>query len=741
MMTTSYIGQPISRVDGLAKVTGAAKYAAEYNVPNLTYGYVVSSAIAKGRIVSIDASAALTLPGVLRVFTHENTPYLAQSDRSYQDDVAPPGSPFRPLYDDKIMYSGQPVALVVADTFELARYAASLVRVEYEGATHATNLEKRRHEAYKPKERAGIPLTARQRGDADTAFANAPVKLDAEYYTPVEHHNPIEPFATTVVWGKDGKLTVYDKTQGVQNVRDYLCNVFGYAKDELRVVSPFVGGAFGSGLRPQYQLFLAVLAARELKRSVRVSLTRQQMFTFGRRPTTRQHIALGAKLDGALAALIHEAVAETSQFEDFSEPVVTWSGLLYRCNSVRTDHRLAKLDLYTPIDMRAPGAVWGVYAIECAMDELAVKLGMDPVELRLKNYTEEDQSEDKPFSSKALRECYQQGAEKFGWARRTPTPRSMREGDQLIGWGMATGVWEAQQRQASAKAMLTLDGKLTISSATADIGTGTYTIMTQVAAGVLGLPLENVTFQLGDSSFAKAPVEGGSFTAATVGSAVNAVCHQMCEKLFTFAQRMEGSPFAGAKLTDVTFADGRIRLRRNASQAISLIDAMRYGNVNGLEVESAAQPDAKQSQYARYAHSAVFAEVKVDEDLGVIHVARIVSAVAAGRIINPKTARSQVMGGIVWGIGSAVEEASVLDHAVGRFMNHNLAEYHVPVNADIHEIDVMFVEEHDSIVNPLGVKGLGEIGVVGVAAAIANAVFHATGRRIRDLPITLDKVL
>jgi xanthine dehydrogenase YagR molybdenum-binding subunit len=741
MTTTAYIGQPTSRVDGRAKVTGTAKYAAEYSVPNLTYGYVVSGAIAKGKIISIDASDALALPGVLQVFTYENAPSLAWFDRSYRDAVAPPGSPFRPLYDDKILYSAQPVALVVADTFELARYAATLVRVEYERAAHGTDLAEKRSEAYAPKEREGIELAPKPRGDADKALANAAARLEVEYHSPMEHHNPMEPYATTVVWEADGTLTVYEKTQGSQNNQGYVASVFGFAKDEVRVLSPYVGGAFGSGLRPQYQLFLAVLAARELKRSVRVSLTRQQMFTFGHRPETLQRLALGADADGVLTALTHEALAETSHFEDYSENVVGWSGMLYRCDNVKLNHKVAQLDFYTPIDMRAPGAAWGVYALECAMDELAYQLGMDPLALRLKNYAEKDQNEDKPFSSKELRECYRQGAEKFGWARRNHEPRSMGKGGKLIGWGMATGAWEAQQRKASAKAVLTLDGKLTVGSATADIGTGTYTIMTQIAADMLGVPLADVTFKLGDSSLSESPVEGGSWTAATVGSAVKAACDGVREKVFTLARKLEGSPLAGAKLSDVVFADGHIRLRRDPSQAVPLTKAMRHGNANNVEEETSAKPDAKQSQYSRYAHSAVFAEVEVDEDLGVIHVTRIVSAVAAGRIINPKTARSQVIGGLVWGIGMALEEESIVDQHFGRIMNHNLAEYHVPVNADVRDIDVIFVEEHDTIVNPLGVKGLGEIGLVGVAAAITNAVFHATGKRVRTLPITLDKVL
>ncbi|MCU1287067.1 MAG: aerobic-type carbon monoxide dehydrogenase, large subunit CoxL/CutL-like protein [Acidobacteriales bacterium] len=741
-MSTKYIGQPISRVDGRAKVTGQAKYAGEYNVPNLAYGVIVSSAIAKGRITNIDSTKALSLNGVLQVFTHKNAPRTAERDENYWDEVAPPGSPFRPLQNDKVMFSGQPVALVVAESFELAMYAASLVQVEYKIEQHVTDLDQVRNEAYVPRPREGIDPPAKPRGNPESALAGAPVKIEVEYSAPVEHHNPMEPYATTVLWEGDSKLIVYDKTQGSVNNHDYVCNVSGLSSDQVRLLSPYVGGAFGSGLRPQYQLVLAVMAALGLKRSVRVTLRRQQMFTLGHRPRTIQNVALGAATDGKLQALIHQAIAETSQYEDYSEPVVNWSGELYQCDNVKLGHKVVHLDFCTPCDMRAPGAVWGLYAIESAMDELAYKLRMDPLELRLKNYTERDLNNNKPFSSKELRECYRQGAERFGWSKRNPEPRSMRDDGSLIGWGFATGAWDAMHFPASAKAVLSADGKLMVGSATADIGTGTYTIMTQIAAETLGLPIEDVTFKLGDSTLPKAPVEGGSFTAASVGTAVKQVCDKVRGKLFRVAQTLPKSPFANAKLEDITFADGHMMLTSDPGRSVSIQEAMRHGGLSSIEESADAAPDeAKRSQYTLHTHSAIFAEVKVDEDLGTIDVARVVSAIAGGRILNPKTARSQIMGGIVWGIGMALEEESVVDHKFGRFMNHNLAEYHVPVNADVHDIDVIFVEEHDSIVNPLGVKGLGEIGIVGVAAAIGNAIFHATGVRVRDLPITLDKVL
>jgi xanthine dehydrogenase YagR molybdenum-binding subunit len=739
-MSTNYIGQPVSRVDGRAKVTGQAKYAGEYNVPNLLYGFVVSSTIAKGRIARIDADEALHLDGVRQVFTHMNAPHLKATDESFSDEVAPPGSPFRPLHDDQIRFNGQPVGLVVATSFELARYAATLVRVDYAVEPHETDLRRKLSAARKPKPRPMLdPPTSR--GDFRKAFTKSPVQLDVEYAVPAEHHNPMEPFATTVVWN-NGKLTIYDKTQGARNNHGYVCRVFGLANDDVRVLCPFVGGAFGAGLRPQYQLFLAVMAALELKCPVRVTLTRQQMFTLGRRPQTIQQVALGAKKDGTLKAVLHEAVAEASQYEDYSETVVNWSGQLYKCKNVQLGYQIARLDVSTPCDMRAPGAAWGLFALESAMDELAFKLRIDPLELRLRNYTEKDLSTGKRFSSKELRECYRQGAERFGWARRPPAPRSMRDGDRLVGWGMASGVWDSWQLPAAAKAVLTADGKLTVGSATADIGTGTYTIMTQIAAEAMGLSIADVTFQLGDSSLPNAPVEGGSFSAASVGSAVLDVCKKLRKKAFKLARKVENSPLADARFKDVAFVDGTISLRSDPSQKVGIVDAMRFARVRSLEVETAVKPKlVKQLRYTRQSHTAIFAEVKVDEDLGTIEVSRIVTAVAAGRILNPKTAHSQIMGGIVWGLGMALEEASLMDQKFGRFMNHNLAEYHVPVNADVHEIDVIFVAEKDSIVNPLGAKGLGEPGVVGVAAAIANAIFHATGIRVRELPITLDKLL
>jgi len=737
---TNFIGKPASRVDGKVKVTGAAQYAAEFQTSGLTYGVVVSSSIAKGRIIQIDTTAALSLPGVLQVFTHENRPGLAWFDKKYQDEDAPPGSPFRPLYDEKILFSQQPIALVVADSFELARYAASLVKVTYATEPHIVDIKNRKEEAYTPKKyKSAEP---KPRGDAQAGLAEATIKMEAEYFHSSEHHNPMEMHASTVMVEEDGTLTVYDKTQGVQNSQKYITNIFGLSKEQARVISPFVGGAFGSGLRPQYQLFLAVMAALELKRSVRVVLTRQQIFSFGHRPATMQHLVLGSTPRGELTAVVHEGFSETSQFEDYSENLVNWSAMLYKCDNVQLAHKLIKQDAYTPLDMRAPGGVSGLFALECAMDELAYQVGIDPLELRLVNYTDIDQSKGNPFSSKELKACYRQGAEKFGWHKRRPEPRSMREGKTLIGYGMATGAWEVEQQKASAKAVLSADGTLQVSSATADIGTGTYTIMTQIAAETLGLPLEQVTFKLGDSALPEAPLEGGSWTAASVGSAVKEACDGIKEKVVAHLRQLNNTPLTGVKtLEDVTFAGGKVSLKSNPEQSMTLPEIMRQAGENYIEATVTTKPEIKQKKYSMFSHSAVFVEVHVDEDFGTVRVARVVSAIAGGRIINPKTARSQILGGIVWGMGMALEEESVMDQPYGRFINHDLAEYHVPVSADIHDLEVIFVEEHDDIVNPIGVKGLGEIGIVGTAAAIANAVYHATGKRVRDLPITLDKLL
>ncbi len=741
---SEYLGKPTRRVDGPAKVSGAAKYAAEFNVPGLLYGYVVSSAKARGRITNINTAEVEAVPGVLKVFTHETAPKTAWLDRSHRDLIAPKsGAPFRPLYQAELQYSAQPIALVVGETFEIARFAASLVRVEYDEQPHETDLHANQAKAHPPTDkRDGYTPVPKPRGEPDAAFDKAPFKVEAEYSQPAEFHNPMENYAATCVYGEDGKLTIYDKTQGVQNCQEYICNVFGLSKDDVQVLSPYMGGGFGSGLRPTYDLYLAVLAATALKRSVRVSVTRQQMFSISHRPEAIQQIKLAATADGLLDAVTHTAVEETSRNEEYLETVVNWSGLIYTCPNVSLAHRLVNLDIETPADMRAPGATTGVFALECAIDELAYAAGLDPLEFRRKNYSEKDQNLDKPFSSKELRACYAQAAERFGWKDRPLEPRSMRRGNNLVGWGVSTGCWEAMQMKAEVSAVLTADGRLTVSSATSDIGTGTYTVMTMIAAEFSGVAMENVTFELGDSRMAYSPVEGGSWTVSSVGSATKSVCEELKARLFKLAGKMDGAPLGGAELEDVTFTHGEIRVTKNPVRNVTYAEILAAHGLDKLELDTTELPQLlKRGTHGCYSHSAVFAEVTVDEDLGTVRVLRVVSAIAGGRILNPTTARSQVLGAIVWGISMAIAEEGLMDHRLGRVMNHNYAEYHVPVNADIHDVEVIFVPEHDEVVNALGAKGLGEIGLVGVAAAVANAVWHATGKRVRDLPITLDKLL
>ena len=739
---TPYIGTGTSRIDGVAKVTGTAKYAAEFNAPGLLHGSIVTSTIAKGRIRRIDTSAAKGVKGVVDVLTHTNRPQMGDDDKAYKDDVAPLGSPFRPLFDNKIVFNGQPIALVVAETSEVGRSAASLVRVEYEAEAHVTDVYSRRDAAIpvKPPTSAFEALFTppKTRGTPHQALAAAAVRHEAEYYTPIEHHNPMELYAATVIYERDGKLTVYDKTQGVQNVQRYLCSVFGMKPQDVRVVSPFVGGAFGVGLRPQFEVVLAVLAARALRRSVRVVLTRPQMYALGYRPAMIQRIALGGTTGATLDAITHEAVTVTSQYEDYYRQETGWSGVLYSCSNASYAHKLAKLDLPTSCDMRCPSAATGVYALECAMDELAVALKIDPLELRLRCYSDRNQNIDQPFSSKALRECYRQGAEAFRWDKRNPEPRSMRDDGDLVGWGMASGVWDAWQAPITVRIGLSANGHAEVACATSDIGTGTYTIMAQVAADKLGLPLENISVKLGDSTLPQSPVEGGSWLAASVSNGIAMTAAAICEEMLRLAKQIPNSPLGNAASGEVVLVDGRLVSKSDSSRSVSIADAMRRGAADRIEREITTNP--REDARAHNAHSAVFAEVKVDEQLGVIRVTRVVSAVAAGRILNTKTAGSQILGSVVWGVGMALREETLIDHRDGRIVNANIAEYLVPVNADIQDIKVIFVDELDDS-NPLGVKGVGEIGIVGVPAAIANAVYHATGKRVRDLPITLDKLL
>ncbi|MCR6502014.1 xanthine dehydrogenase family protein molybdopterin-binding subunit [Shinella sp. CPCC 101442] len=737
------VGLPISRIDGPLKVTGQARYAAEHFEPGMLFGHVVLATIASGRLIAVDVRGAERVPGVIKIYTHENRPKTAYRDSKWKDAVALPGHPFRPLENDRVLFDGQPVAFVVAETPESARDAAALVHMHYTAELTHTDIVAEQHNSYEPPvARMKQFLPPPPRGDAEQAFAGASYKISADYILSGEHHNPMELFAATVRFEGDGAFTIYDKTQGSQNSRDYVCGVFDLDPDKVIVRNDFVGGAFGQALRPKHHLFFAVMASLDLSRSIKVEMSRREMFYLTWRPSCIQTVSLAADTEGNLEAVLHHAVHATSRHEDYQENVANWSGLAYKCDNVKISYEIVKLDLATPGDMRAPGAATGVNALETAMDELAYEIGIDPLDLRIRNFVHRDQNLDKAITSKALHACYREGAARFGWSERSPAPRSMQEGNDLVGWGMASGIWEAMMSKGEAKVRLSADGKVTVSAAASDIGTGTYTILGQIAAEVFDCAIEAVTVDIGKSDLPKTGVEGGSWTAATTGSAVQTAARAVIKSLLTHAQSMEPSPLADVTDEQVEIAEGRLVLESNHQIGIAIADIMAASGLISIEEHAKVGPDMlAMKKYVSYSHSAVFVEVKVDEQLGIVRVTRVVSAIAGGRILNPKTARSQILGGVVMGIGMALHEESAIDHRTGRIMNHNLAEYHIPAHADIHDVDVIFVEEDDDKASPIGVKGLGEIGIVGVAAAVSNAIFHATGKRIRRLPITIDKIL
>ena len=723
----------MSRVDGFAKVTGQAKYSAEFFLPKMVYAFIVQSSIAKGIIKTIDTSGAEKSAGVVKVFTHLNTPKIPAGENGRLRGR----ESFNPLQSDKILFSDQPIALVVAETFEQARGAANLVKTTYAEEKPATDTLGNLTNATPLNEQRAV----KPRGNPQKAFSDAPVKFEAEYTIPIEHHNPMEPHGATAVWEGD-KLTIFDKSQNVYGTRSHLAEIFGVVEDNVSLISLFVGGAFGSSLRANYYPYLVSMASRELKLPVRLVFTRRQMFTgHGYRPFTWQKISLGADKNGKLQSIIHDSANNTSSFEERFESTNRWTRRIYACENVDTPGKFVKTDLPSPTAMRAPGAVSGMFALESALDELAYELKIDPLDLRLINYAEVDPEDGKPWSSKALRQCYSEGAAKFGWKNRKPEPRSMRDGKWLVGYGMATGVWGGFQSPAGAKITLRSDGTANVASGTSDIGVGTYTVMTQIAAEFLGLEQENIKAELGDTRFPRAPAQGGSQTTASVGTAIYGAANNIKQKLFDLAVKESNSPFVNAKIEDVELLSGNLQFKNDSKKSVSIIDLMKKNNLTEIVEEHRAVPSPEREKYSIAAHGAQFVEVKVDEDLGIIKVTRVVETTACGRIMNPKTSHSQEVGGVVWGIGMALHENTEVDHRYGRMVTTNLAEYHVPTNADIYQIDTMFVEEDDKIVNPLGIKGMGELCMVGIPAAIANAIFHATGKRIRDLPITPDKLL
>jgi xanthine dehydrogenase YagR molybdenum-binding subunit len=736
-MTTS-IGAPLNRVDGRLKVTGGARYAGEEPIVNLAYGVLAQSTIGKGRIVEIDTAAAEHAPGVLLVMTHRNAPKLPGAKL----DAERAGEHYPLLQDDVIHYNGQHIALVVAESFEQATHAANLVTARYTAEPVAARLEEARDKTVLPKHfRGGARPPDSRRGDPEGAFAAAPVKLDQTYTTPVEHHNPLEPHAVIAAWEGD-RLTLYHSTQAVWPSRMTVAGLFGIPIDKVHVVSHFVGGGFGTKGSVWPHVTLAAVAAKMTSRPVKLMLTRRQMYSSnGYRSKTIQRVRLGAERDGRFVAMLHDGVLQTATFGEFVEPVGLPTEIMYACPNVAVTHRVAPINAGLPTYMRAPGESTGMYALESAVDELAVTLDIDPLELRLRNHADRDEHDGRPWSSKSLKACYARGAEAFGWARRNRRAGATHQGGAMIGWGMASATYPANRSQAAATVRLLADGTAIVRSGTQDIGTGTYTIMAQVAADALGLPISRITAELGDSKMPQAPVFGGSQTAASVMPAVQAAARDVRDQLVALATRAAGGKLGGAKPGDVDLANGALFLTSDPSRREEIGMVLSRAGREAIEATRDAKPAPDAKKYGMHSFGAHFAEVRVDAELGEVRVTRYVGAFAAGRILNAKTARSQAIGGIVYGFGMALTEETHVDRRSGRVVNANIAEYLVPVNADVPDIEVLLIDEKDPYVNPLGIKGLGELPMVGVAAAIANAVYHATGKRIRDLPIRLEKLI
>ncbi|CAJ0888051.1 xanthine dehydrogenase family protein molybdopterin-binding subunit [Ralstonia flatus] len=731
----SNVGQPLDRTDGLLKVTGQARYSAEFQVPRLVHAVLVQSTVPAGRITRVDTHVAQAMPGVLLVMTQENAPRLPNGGEPALEP--PAGRVLSLLQDDQVHYNGQPVALVVGDTLEHAQAAARMVRVEVAQQPARLDFETARADAHSPGKVQGQSADT-TRGDVVAGMARAAQRIEAVYGTPMETHNPMEPHATIAVWEGDS-LTLYDSTQYVSGVRRTVAKTLGLSPDKLRVVCPFVGGGFGCKGSVWSHVVLAAMAARQVGRPVKLVLERPQMFgPVGGRPRTEQRIALGAASDGRFTAISHDSLTTTSMIEDWTEPCAIVTRMLYDTPNQRTTHRLARLNVGTPTFQRAPGEATGTFALEVALDEMAYALGIDPVELRLRNDAAQDPEKRIPWSSKSLAACYRAGAERFGWARRNPQPGSMREGNTRVGWGMATATYPANRSAAAATARYLPDGTAQVESGSQDLGTGTYTVMTQVAADAMGMPVDRVHFSLGDTRMPEAPVSGGSQSVASVSPAVQAAGQQARDALIAAAIADASSPLHGLAAGDITVADGVLTARSGAREPVAAVVA-RHGSP--IEATAKVQPGEEKQKFSMHSFGAVFVEVHVDADLGVVRVPRIVGSYGVGRLLNAKTGRSQLMGGIVWGMGMALFEESLLDTRYGRIVNNNLAEYHVPVNADVPDIDILVLDEADAYVNPLGAKGIGEIGITGVPAAIANAVYHATGRRVRELPITLDKLI
>ena len=756
------IGKPIDRVDGRLKVTGAAKYAAEFNQSNMAYAFPVSSTIAKGTITAFDTRAAEQSGGVTAVLTHLNAPRLQAIDQPAMMKVGGVllGEQLAPLQDNKVHYFGQFIALVVAETYEQARHAAALIEVTYAKEAHAIDLEAELPNAPRPKLLQGQEAQINT-GKAAPILAAAPVKIEQTYTTSTENHHPMEPHACIAVWEGADKLTLYDGEQGLLNTRGVTAYFFGLKPENVRVVCPFLGGAFGSKV-PWAHTLLATMAAQVVKRPVKLVIARQMMQTnVGRRPATIQKIALGAGRDGRLSVIRQHSDSYSNNLTQFFEPTGKPTRVLYSAPVREITYRVARLDTATPTFMRSPGEASGSFALESAVDEMAYEMKIDPVEFRVLNHTANHPLDKLPFSSEYLRECYRTGAAKFGWSQRKAEPRQNRSGKQLIGYGMATATYQALRSPATARVRMMANGDVKVTSATIDMGTGTYTILAQTAADALGVPLGRISVEMGDTILPPAPVSGRAQTAASVGPAVLAACEVLNKELMELAIADKQSKLSGRRAEEIDHADAKFFVKGNTSISDSYADIMRRNSKTTMEacttaIPASDEPGAPAScmvapiaseenrddkKYSFHSFGAQFAEVWVDEDLGTIRVKRFTSVHDVGRIMNEKTARSQIIGGVIYALGQALMEETAYDNRWANPVTRTLADYHLPVNLDAPVIDVHFIGTPDPHISPIGARGLGEIGGVGVAAAVANAVFNATGKRIRDLPLTPDKLL
>jgi len=697
----------MKRVDGRLKVTGAARYSAEFNVKGLAYGVLAGSTIAKGAIRSIDTKKAEAAPGVLAVISHLNCPKVP----GYQSADPNAKGPLKIFNDNKVLYNGAPIALVIADTFERAVYAASLVKAEYNAEKHHTSLKDHVAKAVTPHDDGEY-----KRGNAD-AWQSAPFKIEQEYTLPSDVHNPMELHGIVARWDADDKLTVWTKTQGVKDTQNGIAQLFKMPVDNVQVNSKFVGGAFGSALQVWPHEVAAIIGAKVVKRPVKLVLSRADMFTsVGYRPNTWQKIAVGASADGKLVGISHEAIGQTSTFEDFAEGPADVSRQLYACPNVYTLNQILSLDIGSPTWMRGPGPATGTFALESALDELSYQLNIDPIELRLRNYAETDPESGKPFSGKNLKDAYKMGAENIGWNERKSKPGTDMNNGWLTGYGMAGGTFGADREPCTIKAIMMADGTLILQTSVSDIGPGTATAMVSIASETMGIPVDKIRFDMGESSLPPSPTQGGSTIVSSVGSAVYMVCNDLKEKF----QQLIGN--GGVNKPDY-------------------VKVLKQHNLQKLEVTTASKAGAEVDKYAMYSWSVHFVKVMVNPVTGVIKLDKVTCVADSGRIISPKTARSQLVGGAVMGIGMALTEDTVIDHRYGKIVTNNFADYHVPVNADIPQIDAMFVNKPDTVINPIGAKGMAEISLIGMAAAVANAVYNATGKRVRDLPITPDKLV